>query len=239
MARFIENRAAPGWIYLFLIPATLAGLLLAASLYARERISTLGFIGLLGLVVVSLFLADEHFRRGSRREVVIAPGKKGAQVAGSLDSDAKEFRSGSTPLALLLVALVIVPLCLIRPLYLWIVAKDTSAATTHLFQALPVVLILTVLLLTMRRIRVGGDHVQVIHPFFAARRDRSIKLSEIDSVELKEIGRGGTEVRIKVRDGTAVYFRISNAKKASALMDALKQGVARSKPPDPVWSELA
>ncbi len=77
------------------------------------------------------------------------------------------------------------------------------------------------------------------YPYLGRWRARRFGFGDIDSVEVKEVGRGGKQVRIVLLDGYCVVYRTCNERAVDELVEALRRGVAEAKPRLIDWDELA
>ena len=103
----------------------------------------------------------------------------------------------------------------------------------------PAVLLLAVSWGSLVRLRIEGDEVQVVHPFLGGWGNRAFRFGEIASVEVRDDGRGGKEVRIVLHDGSSIRYMRRDETVIDELLGVLRRGVAEVKPAPLDWRELA
>ena len=88
------------------------------------------------------------------------------------------------------------------------------------------------------RLRIQGDEVQVIYPLLGRWRNRAFRFGEIASVKVSEGQKVGKEVRIVLHDGSSIRYVKRDGTVIDELLEVLRRGVAQAKSAPPDWSEL-
>jgi hypothetical protein len=105
------------------------------------------------------------------------------------------------------------------------------------------IFILVVSWASLVRLRIEGDEVRVVHPFLGRWRSRAFRFGAIVSIEVRTVRhdmvwRCGKEVCIRLRDGSTVRYVTGSERVLNDLREALKRGIAESKPAPLDWSEM-
>lgn len=238
MAKFIEYKPQRALKGLLTIGSSLVIPLLAAVLFIRESISVVGFCAIVSVAVIASALIGKWFEDRSRTVVEIASGKSWKKPfgAGTATRSLQTFGEQASrlellgPLTFLLIFIV-----------LWLLRSGPGMSRVMvpvclLVAAVPVCFVTAA---SDSRIEIGADRVRVTHPFLGRWRARSFGFGEIDTVEVKEMDGGGRLIQIVLKDQSSVIYRNRDENVVHAVVEALKRGVAESKPAPLDWSELA
>ncbi len=236
MVRFIDERPASTRIELVTACGTLLIVIVTAALFIREVIPTVGFLALTGVGMAGLFLLDERIKKRYRTVVEIIPGKPSRQPSGKGKYGTQVFHEDARHLAVLLAAFAV---CLLPAITQAIRAGDPIVVGISLLGVVPVLFMLAALSLSLARVSIDGDHIQVTNPCLGPWRNRRFHFREIASVEIRNLRRAGTEVLIRLLDGGKLSYMTWNPAVASELLEALKLGVAEAKLSPPDCDELA
>lgn len=247
MAKFIEYQFRRWWYLLFGLSWSLVIPSLASLLFICGLISTFGFVTIVATAMFGLIVLSERVERGSRTEFEVACGKVPRRSSKSGGRAVREFRE-DTPrrFALLFFSIVVGPCLLLGLVSLVAIEYETRgiwAAALILLITVNLIFILVVSWASLVRLRIEGDEVRVVHPFLGRWRSRAFRFGAIVSVEVRTVRhdmvwRCGKEVCIRLRDGITVRYVTGSERVLNDLREALKRGIAESKPAPLDWSEM-
>ena len=207
MAKFIEYKSNPWWTGLYMLCGAVVIPLLACILFIREVISTTGFVVIIACGMGGLFLLNEQVERRTRKVTEVASGKLPKQPSRTVEHVVREFREDAVHRTTLLVVLHhygAVPVG-ISPHYRT-GRRGLGLRLASFLLVSPAVLLLAVSWESLVRLRIEGDEVQVVYPFLGRWRNRAFRFGEIASVEVRDVRRGGKQVRIGLHDGSSVRY---------------------------------
>jgi len=240
MAKFIEYKykSKPWWTTLFMYCWSGMIVVLAVILFMQGVASTIGFVLILACGYGGLILLNEQVERHSRIVTEVASGKLPKLPSKTEDHTFLEFREDPFGRG----ALVFVS-CITVLIF------TTSQKTKRAGSAVGLVLVtvasallflcLAVLWLSLVRLRIEGDEVQVTYPFLRGWGNRGFHFGEIASVKVREGRRGSKEVRIVLHDGSSIRYVKRDGTVIDELLEVLKRGVAEAKSAKVGWTELA
>ncbi|WP_148591433.1 hypothetical protein [Aquisphaera giovannonii] len=231
----MERRSSTALNALLTVCGSLLVPLLAAVLVIGEWISLAGFAILVAAgVVASLLLIDRSERR-SRTTREVPCGKKAAEGPGGRDPRVFPETVGLPLLVAMSLGLVGLALILTIPAAL---GPGRPGRPASPLLAIPAGICVVVIWASQVRLIVAGDEVRTSHPWLRLVKDRACRFGDIDTVETREVGRGGWQVTIKPHHGPGLTYRSTDRATIDALLAALSEGVASSKPRSADLGEL-
>jgi hypothetical protein len=218
---------------------TLCGSLLVPSLGAvlviREQISLAGFVAMVVAGVVATFFVNDWLDRRNQTVREVRPARKPKGATANLEPMVFPEALG-LPL-LITVSVALIGFAVAGSLLNANGVNDPKRWTSPL-SAIPAMIIVFIVWASQTRLVIEGNEVRTFHPWLRLFQDRVCRFSDIDTVETRDIGRGGWQVTIKPHDGASVVYRSSDRTRIDALVSALSAGVARTKPSAPDLEEL-
>ena len=239
MAKFIEYKYKykPWWTTLFMYCWSGMIVLLAIILFMKGVVSTIGFVVILACGYGSLILLNVLGERRSGIVTEVASGKLPKRSSKTVDDTFLEFREDPFGRgALVLVSCITV--------LIFTTAQKTKRAGSAVGLVLVIVasallfLCLAVLWVSLVRLRIEGDEVQVTYPFLRGWGNRAFHFGEIAWVKVREGRRGSKEVRIVLHDGSSIRYMKRDGTVIDELLEVLKRGVSQAKSAQEDWSEL-
>jgi hypothetical protein len=230
MAKFVEYNANRWITVLCVLGGAVLVPLVAEMLAIHEVISTTGCVVLVATGLLAAFLVNDRIQRRFRTVLDVPVGKQLKQAPARAKPSPRVFKEdpGRRIAAILIggVILVLVPIWL-RGAY---PARGLWAAAGVFLAVCAAILILGAIWASANRVQIGADRVFIIYPHLARWRNRSFRFGDINLVEVKEVPKGGKEVRMILNDGRSVRYMTSQEAEIDQLVEVLKQGVARAKP---------
>ncbi len=236
MAKFIEYKSDPSWTTFIswcwgaVIP------LLAGILFLQGVVSTIGFVAIVACGIGVLFFLNELVERRSSIVTEVTRGKLPKETSKTVDHTVLEFREdpfGRRALGMVSCISVLI----------FTIADKTKRAGAAVGPAIVASALLllcpAVLWVSLVRLRIEGDEVQVIYPFLGRWRNRAFRFGEIASVKVREGRKVGKEVRIVLHDGSSIRYMKRDGTVIDELLEVLRRGVSEAKPAKVDWSELA
>ena len=228
MAKFIEYKSSPSWTAFIswcwgaVIP------LLAVILFLKGVVSTIGFVVIVACGIGVLFFLNEQVERRSGIVTEVASGKLPKAPSKSVDHSVLEFREDPFGRRSLVIVSCITVLIVHHLSYK---TKGAGAPVGPVIVASALLLLCpAVLWVSLVRLRIEGDEVQVIYPLLGRWRNRAFRFGEIASVKVREGRKVGKEVRIVLHDGSSIRYMKRDGTVIDELLEVLKRGVAEAKP---------
>ena len=232
MARFIEYGKNPWRQAYYLLGTSVVVPVVACFLFIRGDVSIFGFMAIIAAGVVGLTALNGGIDGRPRISDEVVAGKA-LRPASSQRSTVREFREDASfryqMLAMTLVMLLYLPYVFMggfsgRPRHSGVWSIAITALSALFFAGL-----LAVCWSRAVRLRIEGDLVRTVHPYLGRWWDRTFRLGEIDSVELRH-GRVGREVVIRLIQGGSVRYVSTDETAVDELLGVLRQGIAEAKP---------